>query len=149
MKTKKIIKIVIIIISFAFIYKDVLTCPYCNQKFYNELFSSRSSSIVAQELLRAIQNQSTQQNSFTPDLVNPASFILSPTDSSEQQHKEFIEIINRDNSLSIPPTSYVPQNTVPNKKVTIELSEGEYYLGNGVIYKGFVTNGTIPGPTIV
>jgi len=62
---------------------------------------------------------------------------------------EFISIMDRDKNLPLPPTSYVPQNTAPTKKVSIDLYEGETYLGNGVLYKGFVTNGTIPGPTII
>lgn len=152
MKIKKTIKVILILISFAIIIKDVNSCPYCNQLFYSELFSTRKNSIVSDELLRAIQNQTSQLNNYasgwTP-VVNPASTKLSPTDNTLQDHKDFIEIISRDNKLSIPPTSYVPQDVTPDKKVSIELSEGEVYLGNGVIYKGFMTNGTIPGPTII
>lgn len=61
----------------------------------------------------------------------------------------FIEIIRRDYGLLVPPTSYVPQDTVPDKSFTIELSEGKAYIGNGVVYDGFLTNGTVPGPLIV
>ncbi|MBN8570734.1 MAG: hypothetical protein J0M18_13995 [Ignavibacteria bacterium] len=64
---------------------------------------------------------------------------------------QFIEIINRDNGLPIPTSSYVPQNAniKPDAEVTIELSEGEAYIGAGVLFKGFVINGGIPGPNIV
>lgn len=64
---------------------------------------------------------------------------------------KFIEVINRDNGLSIPTSSYVPQNEniKPDESVTIELSEGEAYLGAGVMFKGFVIDGNIPGPNIV
>lgn len=61
----------------------------------------------------------------------------------------FIEVIQRDYGLSFPPTSFVPQNTTPDKSFTLTLSEGKTYIGNGVIYEGFVTNGTVPGPLIV
>lgn len=61
----------------------------------------------------------------------------------------FIEIIKRDNSLPIPPTSYVPQNLKPDVKFSIELSEGDIYIGKGVMFKGFLTNGSIPGPTLI
>ncbi|MEP7146207.1 MAG: plastocyanin/azurin family copper-binding protein, partial [bacterium] len=77
------------------------------------------------------------------------------TDNSQQvQQKtsgpnDFIEIINRDNSLPLPPTSYVPQDSKFDKEVTIELSEGEAYIGRGVLFKGFTINGSIPGPTII
>lgn len=62
---------------------------------------------------------------------------------------EFIEIIERDYGLSIPPTSYVPQDTPVDKSFTIVLDEGKVYLGNGVVYQGFLTNGTVPGPTLI
>lgn len=59
------------------------------------------------------------------------------------------QIINRDNGLPIPTSSYVPQNAniKPDAEVTIELSEGEAYIGAGVLFKGFVINGGIPVPT--
>ena len=73
-------------------------------------------------------------------------FAQSKTDTTQ-----FIEIINRDKGLSIPTSSYVPQdpNTKFDAEVTIELSEGEAYIGKGVLFKGFTINGSIPGPNIV
>lgn len=64
---------------------------------------------------------------------------------------QFIEIIKRDNSLPIPTSSYVQQNgdIKPDAEVTIELSEGDAYIGAGVLFRGFVINGGIPGPNIV
>jgi nitrite reductase (NO-forming) len=61
----------------------------------------------------------------------------------------FIDVIERDYALPVPATSYVPQATQPDKSFTIELAEGKTYIGNGVVYDGFLTNGTIPGPMIV
>lgn len=61
----------------------------------------------------------------------------------------FIDVITRDYGLSIPPTSYVPAGTPPDKSFTIVLNEGQTYLGNGVMYEGFLTNGSVPGPTII
>jgi nitrite reductase (NO-forming) len=62
---------------------------------------------------------------------------------------EFSEIHQRDHALPLPATSTVPQDTKPDKKVSIELGEGEAYIGNGVMYDGFLTNGKVPGPTII
>lgn len=62
---------------------------------------------------------------------------------------DFLEILQRDYALPIPPNSTVPQNAPIDKSVTIELNEGKTYLGNGVMYDGFLTNGKIPGPTII
>jgi len=62
---------------------------------------------------------------------------------------DFIEIIRRDEGLpNTPPTGYVPDGVQPDTVFTIQLDEGLAYLGNGVMYDGFRTNGTIPGPTL-
>lgn len=62
---------------------------------------------------------------------------------------DFIEIIERDHGLSIPATSFVPQDVEVDKTFTIRLNEGKTYLGNGVVYDGFLTNDGVPGPTFV
>ena len=131
---------------------SIYSCPYCNLSFYNELTTHRSNSLISQELLSSIHNQSSISNSLEIQnpLTNPVSAPLRVNPVQKENTKtEFIEIIDRDNNLSIPPTSYVPQNSTPDKKVTIELSQGETYIGNGVLFKGFLTNGQIPGPTII
>lgn len=78
--------------------------------------------------------------------TNLTLFAQNKTDTTQ-----FIEIINRDNALPIPTSSYVPQSgdIKPDATVTIELSEGDAYIGAGVLFKGFVINGEIPGPNIV
>ena len=130
---------------------DLQSCPKCNASFYNELLSFRSNTLTGQELLTAIANQNSSGLQYNQPLNSVVSIPKTGAIQSQSNYekKEFIEIINRDNSLPIPPTSYVPQNTPPTKQVTIELYEGESYLGKGVLFKGFVTNGSIPGPTII
>lgn len=131
-----------------FLQFTLYSCPRCSQEFYNELLGPRGNTLGGQELLAAITNQSNSQqplsfafnSSFNPN---------NPIQQSSTQVNEFIEIINRDNNLSLPPTSYVQQDLKPDAKVTIELSEGETYIGKGVLFKGFLTNGSIPGPTII
>jgi nitrite reductase (NO-forming) len=76
--------------------------------------------------------------------VNPAG-----TQANPAANHDFIQIINRDNRLSIPATSYVPQDTRPTKKVRITLEENDVYIGNGIMYQGFTIDGKIPGPTII
>ncbi len=61
----------------------------------------------------------------------------------------FAHIIERDRRLPIPETSYVVPGTKPDKKFTLVMEEGDVPLGNGVIYRGFTVNGTIPGPMLV
>lgn len=61
---------------------------------------------------------------------------------------EFVEIIERDEALETRPTGYVPQDAEPDHEYTIELGEGQVPIGQDVIYDGFVTDDTVPGPTI-
>lgn len=146
---KKYIYFTIYLLAFPV---SIYTCPYCNLSFYNELTNHRVNSLVSRELLASIYNQGSNPNfgSIQNPLSNPVSEPLKVSPVQKENTKtEFIEIINRDNSLSIPPTSYVPQNSTPDKKISIELSQGEVYIGNGVMFNGFVTNGGIPGPTII
>lgn len=152
--------ICVIYMSLIF-YAPIFACEYCNRKFSDEITNGhRRNSIVAKEMLLAMNNQlplvasanvvmrgeefaeKTRQDSqqIIPSVVPVAPVVLK---------EEFIDIIQRDERLPIPATGYVPQNTIPTVKVSIDLSEGEVYMGNGVIYNGFTTNGQIPGPTII
>ncbi len=93
----------------------------------------------------------TPSRAVTSQSVAQAAGALSRYDVVPEAWKNdpFIDVIERDYGLPIPATSYVPQDTKPDKSFTIELSEGKTYIGNGVVYDGFLTNGTIPGPTII
>ena len=63
--------------------------------------------------------------------------------------EQFIEILERDENLeNTPPTGYVSQDAEPDEEVTVELDEGQTYLGQGVVYDGFLMDGKIPGPTV-
>ncbi|OFY71293.1 MAG: hypothetical protein A3G23_01845 [Bacteroidetes bacterium RIFCSPLOWO2_12_FULL_37_12] len=55
--------------------------------------------------------------------------------------------MDRDSKLSIPPTSFVPQDSKADVICKISLEEGESYIGKGVMFKGFTTDKKIPGPT--
>lgn len=141
-------------------------CPYCNTNFYNDLIGKRDqNSLISKELFASIRNQSNVNETTTdfksrlPEIYKnnvvtnrqSNSPVISASGKSILQNEsiEFIDIINRDARLPIPPTSYMPQDSKYDKEITIELSEGEVYLGNGVIFKGFTTNDKIPGPTVI
>ena len=62
---------------------------------------------------------------------------------------DFIEVITRDEALTVRPTGTVAQDATPDHTFDIRLHEGTAYIGQGVIYDGFLTNGSIPGPTLV
>jgi nitrite reductase (NO-forming) len=151
MKTSKIVFKSFAILAYLLFYQlSVESCPRCNKSFYDDLLSQRGNTLAGQELLAAITNQSNGQQPLSFAFNNTSTKTTGSEQPSGQQEKtDFIEIINRDNNLSIPPTSYVAQDSKYDAEVTIELYEGEVYLGKGVMFKGFTTNGTIPGPTII
>jgi len=62
---------------------------------------------------------------------------------------EFLDVIERDYALPTPPTSTVPQDAPVDKSFTVVLHEGQTYLGNGVVYDGFLMDGGIPGQTLI
>lgn len=157
---------------------EAFGCEACNRIFLAQLGTTRSGDIVSRELLATISAQrattvndpawvgevlaanNMMAHSFPAPAPkgSPAGAAV-PVKSPQQSgsaakpasgaNSDFIEIIRRDERLPIPPTSYVPQNTPPDKKVRITLEEGDSYIGNGVIYKGFTTDGKIPGPTVL
>ena len=151
-------------------------CEACNRAFLGELLGKEKlNSMVYKDLLASIAKQETHggnQTKWVHDVlamnhvsladlhsnapVKEVSAVASGAAATQGQSLSsipagsgFIDIIRRDNSLPIPATSYVPQDTRPDKYVRISLEEGDTYLGNGVMYKGFTIDKKIPGPTII
>ncbi|MDX9941032.1 MAG: multicopper oxidase domain-containing protein [Bacteroidales bacterium] len=166
----------IVFILFFFgvgIPREANACEACNRLFLGQLQNQRAGSLVSQELLASIaaqqnigrNNPAAQSEGWSNNTLiasntpTPAGQSRAPQVQPVQggspghvpldNNIDFIDIIRRDNRLPIPPTSFVPQNSVPNKHVRITLEEGDAYIGNGVIYKGFTIDGKIPGPTII
>lgn len=112
------------------------SCDYCNKLFTDDITNgARKGSLVSSELLLAMTNQKP--------LPTPAR-----EEKAANGGAAFPEIVARDARLSIPPTSYVTQDTKADVSVKITLEEGETYIGNGVMFKGFTTDKKIPGPTL-
>lgn len=65
------------------------------------------------------------------------------------KNADFIEILERDYALPTTPYSTVPQDAPVDKSFTISLAEGQTYIGNGVVYDGFLIDGKVPGPTLI
>ncbi len=153
-----------------------MACEACNRLFLSQLKSDeRAGSLVSKELLATIAAQQNigRNNAYSEAAGWSNNTLLNNTLLAQQTNPnpttekvsgvsgnpstsdiipgqvDFIDIIRRDNLLPIPPTSFVPQNTSPNKRVRITLEEGDSYIGNNVIYKGFTIDGKIPGPTII
>jgi nitrite reductase (NO-forming) len=172
------IKSGIAVVLFLLFAPKLMACEACNRSFLQSILEEdRFNSLVSKELRASIASQSVDgispakwvndvlamQNLTVADL-SPASLneIFSTASgsvsslsrsgtsvSSGSQGLEFLDVIKRDKNLPVPPTSYVPQNTKPDKYVRLTLEEGETYIGNGVIYKGFTVNNKIPGPTVI
>ena len=156
------------VVLLFFLLQNSNACDWCNNQFFMELNNERKGSIVSDELLRSIRAQhdfaelaaraqmevtaETAQNDIIASAASASSAEASLSSSAladtAPAQDDFIHIIERDNRLQTRPTSYVPQNTPADKHFEITLSEGEVYLGNGVIYEGFTIDGGIPGPTI-
>ena len=153
-----------------------MACEACNRSFLIDLLGKEKlHSLMSKELRNAIAAQETRSDNQTAwvadvlatnnvslqDLNSPLTDgtpslsqnvtenVQGPAAGQKPAKTEFIEIMRRDNQLPIPATSYVPQNTRPDKNVRITLEENDTYIGNGVIYKGFTIDNKIPGPTII
>lgn len=134
MKTLKVISTLSGMLWFSITTSSA--CEYCNKKFADEIKNgNRKGSLLANELLLAMNNQKP--------LPEPVA-----DEKGGSSGVAFPDIVARDAKLSIPPTSYVPQDTKADVTCKITLEEGETYIGNGVMFKGFTTNNKIPGPTL-
>ncbi len=125
-------------------------CDPCNDAFLEEVLTDRRDTVAGRDILAAIDNQKGLPLGQLEAVTTARSGRTPARDELDVifEGAEFIEIIRRDEGLSIPATSFVPQGTEPDHHFTIELGEGQTYLGQGVMYDGFLTNGGIPGPTL-
>lgn len=149
-------------------------CEACNKALINQLLAGQFKSPQAAEMLSLVKGAmhprsgpmlfasagSTVVNPLVASAATTPAAPLSaaaaggipqaaPPPAPKPSAHPFADIIERDSKLPIPPTGYVLPGTKPDKKFTIELSQGETFIGNGVVYRGFTTNGTIPGPTFM
>ncbi len=149
---KRVVSLTAFLTLFVFIGVSY-ACDWCNNAFFMELNSQRKGTLVSEELLASIKAQhdfarlSARVQMEASASVSASNSALASAGNTPVPD-DFIRIIERDNRLETRPTSFVPQDTEPDVQVRITLSEGEVYLGNGVIYEGFTIDGGIPGPTI-
>jgi nitrite reductase (NO-forming) len=141
----RILKVVLLPLLLAAVLADTaLACPACNALYKKQIETEMQGTLVGEELMAAMN----AQKNLPLDFSEVTSHLFRGTAATASQDHDFIEIINRDANLSIPATGYVDQDVEPDVTITIELDEGLSYLGNGVVYDGFRTDGTIPGPNI-
>ncbi len=145
---KRVVSLTALLTLFVFLNTSQ-ACDWCNNQFFMELNSSRKGTLVSDELLASIRAQHDfEAFAARAQMEVSASASAGASSNAAPVPDNFIDIIERDNNLEARPTSFVPQDTEPDERVRITLSEGEVYLGNGVMYEGFTIDGSIPGPTI-
>lgn len=151
---------------------ELYACDACNIRHLDRLVKEgQSGSLQAREVLSAAKHQrglplrgiSNLQKSSERLLYSTDEGDNEPVDTTDDQSSpepasttpggedapfDLEKILKRDASLSIPPTSYVDQDVEADTRVEITLSEGKTYIGNGVVYEGFLIDGKIPGPTV-
>lgn len=142
-------------------------CDACNLGILNRIKQQEQpDSLFAREIMAAANNQKglplggisnlqerSEEMLFAAPKEVEATLISTTqeadvTASDEDAPFDLQKILQRDASLSIPPTSYVDQSVEADKRVEITLAEGKTYIGNGVVYEGFLIDGKIPGPTV-
>ena len=134
-KVTSLLLIFILIASF----NTAMACDACQAALKKSVLEGQNKSPHAEEYLRLIKSADTIN-------TQPAVFKDAPagikTDARPQKsdNSQYLAVKN------LPDTSYVEPGTKPDKKFTIEMSEGETAIGNGVIYKGFLINNQLPGP---
>lgn len=132
-------------ISLATVVESAFACPACNALYKKQIEEDMSETLIGKELLAAME----AQKNLPLDFDDATSHLFRETMDEAIDGDNFIELIQeRDANLSIPATSYVDQDVEADVTYTITLDEGLAYLGNGVVYDGFRTNGKVPGPTI-
>ncbi len=139
-------------IGMAAFSPEAQACPSCNDSFMHELKTQRADTAVGRDLLAAVANQEGLPLGGSSQAITASAVAAARGGDIDLDSifdgAEFIEIIKRDEALDIPSTSYVPQDVEPDVEFTIRLDEGETYIGQGVIYDGFLSDGKIPGPTL-
>ena len=139
-------------------------CDSCNRAFGNEIQNERAETLTGKDLLLAMDNHAkipalrregavAMQTDRAPtgQPVAAARQEVSEPQGAAQIYAEdepFLEVIERDESLSTPPTSYVSQDATPDVTFTVELNEGQTYIGQGVVYDGLLMDGSVPGQEI-
>lgn len=153
-------------------------CDSCNYSMLDEMLKDRSGTAISRDILRAAENQrgmpfgnmsnvqaasermldmhahmnksaslAMADGATGPEAVATPSNGSNGSNGSPEDARQ--AVLDRDAGLSIPLTSYVDQDVEADHSFTIRLSEGKTYIGNGVMYDGFLMNDKIPGPTIV
>ncbi len=136
---------IVAILSLWLLPTAVEACEYCNFQFAQKVKGKPWGRKMAQqyEAWRAMRLASLETSAQAPR-VRPVSVPTASFASVSAPRVGSPRI-----PAVLPPTSYVPPGTAPNRRVKITMTQGEVAIGNGVIYKGFLIDGKVPGPTFI
>jgi len=155
----------------------LIACEACTQAMAVRMLAGTAPSAHAGEMLGMIQQSGWSGSEALLNLITsingtpavasaPASrpSAIAPARSAQlaasiakapavpppgDQGHPFQAVIDRDGQLEAWATGYVPPGTPPDRKFAITLEEGDVFLGNGVVYRGFTVSNSIPGPTLI
>jgi len=142
---------------------SAIACDYCQKGFADKLIENTSGSIHEAELLSLMRASGSTPNAsqampITNTLQTNTLQVdkkVSKLDADKLSEKSSDKNLDEKSPFlkspkeTLPPTSYVEPGTKADKKITITMTEGETFIGNGVTYKGFLIDGKIPGPTLI
>lgn len=119
------------------------TLQSASEKLLAPFLVAQNSVITRQDFARVTTVAANESKTPEQDKQEP------PKSGKKEEKYDPSRIVRRDASLPIPATSFVDQSVKADKKVEIILNEGKTYIGNGVMYDGFLINDKIPGPTVI
>ncbi len=137
--------VTLLTVSLVLLSTAAEACDYCNFQFAQKVKEKPWGRQMAQQYEHWLQTRAVSaETPVQPPRVRTVSVptaSFSPVSAPRAGSPRIPAVL--------PPTSYVPPGTAPNKRVKITMTEGEVAIGNGVIYKGFLIDGKVPGPTFI
>lgn len=162
--TKKILILALLgVMTHAFWMDTSGACESCSMALLDEVIDEKMDTWVGEHVLEAARNQEglplgglSRLQKRSEEKI--AHVLVAQLEKQQQQESirsvasktgfNLNRILARDAALPIPTTSFVDQKVKADKVVEIYLNEGKTYIGNGVIYDGFLINDKVPGPTV-
>lgn len=125
-------------------------CDECQKGFQERVLKGMSGSAHEAELLKLMKGPASPADSGV-------EMVLASTRNGSSLNtgkKLALPEAPRSSSPSqpfgkLPSTGFVDSKAKPDKRFTVTMTEGETFIGNGVMYKGFLIDGKIPGSTLI
>jgi nitrite reductase (NO-forming) len=156
MSKNKYMYITTLVLFLMSLCKVAIACDECQRGFQERLLQGKSGSLHQAELVKLMNTTQSNIGQANPESLLPISLEATTGNASRNNNgnkltpnSPKVNEVNKQVYGKLPSTGYVAPGTKPDKSFTIKMSEGETFLGNGVMYKGFLIDGKIPGPTLI